>query len=443
MGQGRHGERSLGAYASLPFRPVLPRLGVLLALLCLLAAAGCGGDEGRKAASADRFVDSVGVNVHMSYNDTAYRDVEAVRAALQELGVRHVRDGLVMGRDDQYRALSMLAEVGIRSNLILGDPAGRFGTGTLEEQVATLEGQLPDVAAAVEGPNEFDNANTDNWATALRGYQERLFDSVSRDPELQHLPVVGPSLIDTSRWPEVGDLTDALDYGNAHPYPGGEPPDADQLEGQLELAKPASGSKPVFATETGYHNSLKPPEGQQPGVSEKAASAYIPRLLLEHFKLGIRRTFLYELADEKPEPAGRDPEQHFGLVRHDFSRKPAYAALKNMLGLLKDRGPSFETGSLDYKVKAGQPVSDLLLQKRDGRFYLVLWRPDAPAFSTETNKDVVPEPAAVEVTFPGGADQVASYVPARSPRPEKDWEDADSVRLQLGADAVVLELRAG
>ena len=42
--------------------------------------------------SADRFLDSVGVNVHVTYLDTSYARMDQWAARLKELGVRHVRD---------------------------------------------------------------------------------------------------------------------------------------------------------------------------------------------------------------------------------------------------------------------------------------------------------------------------------------------------------------
>ena len=47
---------------------------------------------------------------------------------------------------------------------------------------------------------------------------------------------------------------------------------------------------------------------------------------IEHFRAGIPRTYAYELIDEKPDAALTDPEQHFGLLRNDFSEKPAFTA---------------------------------------------------------------------------------------------------------------------
>ena len=93
-----------------------------------------------------------------------------------------------------------------------------------------------------------------------------------------------------------------------------------------------SGRKPVWATEAGFQTAARSRDGQPP-VSEKAGAVYLLRTFLEHFISGVRRTYAYELLDESAEPALRKSEQHFGLLRHDFSPKPAYTALRNLLAL--------------------------------------------------------------------------------------------------------------
>jgi hypothetical protein len=409
--------------------------------MCTLALAGCGDGE-HEAARASDFVDSVGVNVHMSYMDTPYRDVAAVRDALRDLRVHHVRDGLRPDMEDQYRSLSALAAEGVAVNLILGDPQGRFGTA--EQLVETLKTRLPGVAASVEGPNEYDGSGDPAWPEALHAYQKHLYETVKDDPTLSQLPVLGPSLIDNSAWSRVGDLSDALEYGNLHPYPGGEPLRPADLERQLDLVRSGSGSDPVIVTETGYHNAVNAPvPPAQPAVSEQAAAIYVPRLLLEHFRVGIERTFLYELIDEHHEPSLTDQEQHFGLVRHDLSRKPAFTAVRNLLSLLEDPGPSFAPGSLEFSLKAGQPVQQLLLQKRDGRFYLAVWRSDAAAWSKAAKVDLEAPPAAVSVRFGRPADWVRVHSPVESPRAVGTHQGVDTLQLELGAEPLVLEIEEG
>src|SRR3954471_19334335 len=73
------------------------------------------------ARSADAFVDSVGVNTHVIYDDTAYRDFPTVRARLQELGVRHIRDGICGTCGWQFERYRALAGDGIKLTALLGD----------------------------------------------------------------------------------------------------------------------------------------------------------------------------------------------------------------------------------------------------------------------------------------------------------------------------------
>ena len=68
------------------------------------------------------FVESIGVNTHTFYNDTAYNDFGAIKARLAELGVRHIRENLALERPDQYERLNELTAMGVKSTLILGNP---------------------------------------------------------------------------------------------------------------------------------------------------------------------------------------------------------------------------------------------------------------------------------------------------------------------------------
>lgn len=43
-------------------------------------------------------------------------------------------------------------------------------------------------------------------------------------------------------------------------------------------------------------------------------------------------------------------EFHFGLIFHNFTAKPAYNAVKNLLHLLRDPGPEFTPKNIDLNV---------------------------------------------------------------------------------------------
>jgi hypothetical protein len=77
---------------------------------------------------------------------------------------------------------------------------------------------------------------------------------------------------------------------------------------------------------------------------------------------------LYELLDEVSSPG-------YGLLHGDLTPKPAFTALQNLLSLLNDSAAgSFTAGSLQYSITGAVPaLNHLLLEKRDGSFWLVLW----------------------------------------------------------------------
>jgi hypothetical protein len=387
-----------------------------------------------RALATQAFVDSIGVNVHMGYTDTAYSNLKAVRAALRELGIRHVRDGVVVNRPDEYAALNALGRDGVGADLILGDPQGRFGTGTVAQQVETVSARLARVAESVEGPNEYDKSGGSDWSRSLAAYQLAMHDLVRADPRASALPVVAPSLADTAKWPAVRAAAPAFDVANLHWYPSGNAPTAEALQAQMALAARVSGNRPVWVTETGYHDAAAAPGGGRSAVSEEEEAAYLPRLLFSNMRAGAARSYLYELVDQRPDPADSDPEAHFGLVRNDFSHKPAFDAVRDTIALLADAGPAVATGSLAYSVRCRDRVEDLLLEKRDGTFYVALWRPRA-AFGAPR----VP----ATLRLPRRVKRVRVYDPVRSTRALASSRDAKSVSLDLGADALLVAVEPG
>jgi hypothetical protein len=397
------------------------------------------------ARPSDAFVESVGVNVHLGYTDTPYREEAAVRDRLLELGVRYVRDGIAQKRPDVYRRMRELARHGVRTNLIVGDPLQRWDIGPLDAQLDLIAGELAPagVVASLEGPNEYDLAGQDNWAAPLRDYQRRFFEGVRARPALAGIPVLGPSLVKRESRDQLGDVSAWLDYGNMHPYPGGREPDLDaQMDDELRLASRNSASKPVQATETGYHNGLRDQTGHLP-ASEQAVAVYLPRLYLDYFRRGVARTFAYELVDEWPDPSGTDREAAFGLLRHDFSEKPAYTALKRLLSLLSDRGPSFEAGGLDITIEgATSRLRHLLLQKRDGSHYLVLWR-TTPVWDPVGRHAVDPFRASVRVSLNGAEAPMAVYRPNESGAPVERHADGSALDVVVGPEVAVVEIGAG
>lgn len=405
-------------------------LGALMGLSTLMLGqpAGALADP---ASPADSFVDSIGVNTHTSYTDTAYSQFGSVKSKLTALGVRHVRENLVAGRPDQYQALNDLAASGIKSDLILGDPSS--GQAGLNALLSTLKANLLGATDSVEGPNEYDLSGDPNWASALGQYQRQLYAGVKSDPALARLPLIGPSLSRYESGPQLGKLSNALDYGNIHSYFDGYAPET-YLTSHFELAADTSGSKPVMTTEAGYPNALNWYGGHQP-ASEHAAAVYMPRVYMENFRRGAVRTYAYELVDEWPDPNHSIREANFGLLRNDFSEKPAFAAISNLITMLRDPGPSFRPGSLDYALSGDQNrLHRLLLQKRDGTFYLAMWRDDRiwdPVNRVELN---VP-PKALTLTLRQPVSRVQEFSPNAGTAPTATYTNPTRpLQLSVGPE---------
>ena len=416
---------------------------LLLSLAAGLAAAPPNAAaRGQQAQRAGDFVDSIGVNVHLGYTDTPYGRRGAIARKLEQLGVGHVRDGLSLGRPELYAAWRSLAKRGIKTQLIAGDPQHRWGTGPVEDQLGVVKQELLGAVSALEGPNEYDNQGDPNWPTVLRHYQRCLYDEVKADSALRRLPVVGPSFVHSDSRGRLGPMAGDLDYGNMHPYPGGRAPDLDEHMGsELRLARLVSGDEPLIASESGYNNALRSSSTHRP-VPEDVAATYMPRLYLDYFRRGIARTFAYELVDERPDPAKRQIEASFGLLRSDLSEKPAFRALEQLIALFEDPGPNFAPGRLDYAIRGEGDVRHLLLQKRDGSFYIALWRP-VSVWDHDASSRREPGGRPVRLAFGSPVERLEIHRPdgARAARGRRTR--ASSLELRASAEVTVVRVVPG
>lgn len=342
-----------------------------------------------QARPAYSFLDSVGLNTHIRYYDTAYGNFPLIQQRLKELGVRHIRDG---GSDPVWiQRINELAQAGIKSTIVL-DPFIGLGPDasydikppgyTVSQLVKNL---VPNAVEAVEILNEFDvfryqgysrngQPVTDaNWVTYVQDFTRDTYNAINSDPTTQQVAVIGPSFVYPDSSARVGDLSPWVDYGNLHPYSYPAHPGNGNLLQDLANRAQAFTNRPMIATETGYHTGG--PLSDRP-VSEAVQGKYIPRMFLENFSKGIYRTFSYELIDQFVKPNER--EANFGLLRYDGSPKPAFTALQNLMGLLNDSSVTFTPGSLTYSLSGNtQNIHHTLLQKSSGDFYLVLWQEGA------------------------------------------------------------------
>jgi hypothetical protein len=379
--------------------------------------------------SAEGLVDSIGVTVHFNYLDTSYVRAAELLERLRELGIRHLRDGQPLAGQPLATVLPEAGRLGIRMTLITDvarDPAP-----DVEQSVRVLGDDID----AFEGPNELDNMNDPAWVTKLKDYMPALGAALRGDAP--GVALIGPSLVDsTSRAELPGDLPGLF---NAHPYPLGEPPEP-VLGDAVREARPDQVRKGMYFTETGYHNASASTTGQPP-VSEEAAAVYLPRALAAAFGAGVRRTFVYELVDEKPDPAFLDPEQHFGLLRNDLSRKPAFDAIKTMVKAVRS-SPGESSPGLTWHLDAGgdADVQHLTLARRDGSRVIALWRP-VSVWDAGARRALDPGTVPVELLLDRDGRDVTVWRPSVSETPVLRRDKAERLKLDLAGDLVLVSFR--
>lgn len=407
-----------------------------------------------KAKSTNSFVDSICVATHLGYTDTSYgTKYSVVKQKLADLGVRHLRDS--GSSDEIVGKMKELASVGIKTTFMLDPNLGIAPNSSYWVKPPSynihdfvLKKVGTNVIDAVEALNEIDlfydnyywhpgdTAKVNNdpnsplyWLPYVRSITKDTWTALKSDPATAKVKVIGPSLgvtYDYGHKSPLGDLSRYVDWGNFHPYPNGGNPfntpfkydtiekyywqgnfpsvNINQSPFAFDVYAPPFGPKPMAATETGYFTNATPK-----GISERMHGKYIPRLFLEYFRKGIVRTCSYEFVDTWKNPS--DPQANYGMLRNDLSPKPAYTALKNLISVLKDPGPSFKTGSLNYTLNFKPPagyerteyVHNLLLQKRDGTFYLVLWHEISNGdISSTPVREITPPaiPTTVKLTKP-------------------------------------------
>jgi hypothetical protein len=399
-----------------------------------------------KAATSADFVDSIGVNIHLSYTNTAYGNFDRVQQALDYLGVHHVRDIITKSSQQLDRIDALMAKDYDFNFMIPPD------LGTIDEQIARMKPRAAHIST-IEGPNEDDITefhiyNGKGFPEGTRMMQTDLFNKVNADSVLgksgYDIPVIGPSLARGGSYATLGDLSKVSDYANTHSYfSNGSPPGASRDSNHKEGDMIARGRTPI-ATEGGYHTADAINSGNL-GVTPEVHGKYMTRFLLEQYTHGWERTYVYELFDMKNNPAHTERESNWGLFDFNGNAKPAAKGIANMITLLEDTDTRpMTTGSLDYTLK-GMPSNgdDLLLQKHNGKYYLVLWN-DADNWDEKADRPISYGDQQVTLSLGSAAEKVAVYRPlTNGTTAVSSFDKVQDVKIGLPDHPVIVEITPG
>jgi len=160
-------------------------------------------------------------------------------------------------------------------------------------------------------------------------------------------------------------------------------------------------------------------------VTEEVQARNLLTMYLDQFARGWGHTAVYLLRDRGDE-AGN---QTFGLFKPDYAPRKAAVYLHNLTTILADQGAVEKPGRLGYTLAGRTPtVHDLLLQRSDGTFLLVVW--DERVKGTDE--------VTVELGRPHRS--ITVYDPTVGTAPTGTHTDVGSVRLTLSDHPVVLAI---
>ncbi len=423
----------------------------------LASTAAIEGRQAEVAVPADSFVESIGVGGHLTWRQSVWGRAEWQPLFL-ELGVRAIRTAVGARRIGRAAAadLNLLYdEGGIRADVLVGP--SRQGQFNIDAATAMLEllservGQ--EKIIGIEGPNEANNPREgEGWEDRLRDFQSWLYQAVKSDPSLESVPVVGPSIWGrlTADYARLGDISDSVDIANLHYYTGGRRPsvagapssrdeaggdDEYSLDDAIIDAKTIAPGKPLWITEFGYGLEGPGLPRSKFFITPEASARYILRGVAESFLRGVPRTFVYGFIDDEH----RDPPRYHGLLTASLERRPAFDALRNLISLLSNPGEPFPAAELAW-AQTGSEVKRLpLLQKRDGRFYLVFWKDvDSYDRGTRSNAEVSPSPVTLEFESQIGA--VRIFTPTVSDAVQSEHQGVSSLVLDIHDHLTIAEV---
>ena len=409
--------------------------------------------EGIEPRPAFKFLNATGMSTHFAFGRSKYRTEYArAKSFLQELGVRHIRDGI--GNDSTlatFKNLWQTLGIKLTGNLDQrtgGGPSWRLAPDQITGKLRDLKMKVgAEAVQAIEGPNEYNLMERDynymNWPSELQEYQTKLAQLVNSDPDLRGKEVIAPSLGGPDVWLYYSRLRGnfVADTANAHIYPN-RLPFAEKTSEIFPLVKSSAPGRKITVTETGYHAAFN--AGAQ-HVTEAVRAKYLARATVSYdTDPDIDRGFIYQLIDLDPDPNSSSKGTK-GLVNFQLQPKLSFYAVRNMMHILCDNSTQIDGRKLNYNLSGNlRDVRTVLYQKTNHAYYLLIWlekqgmAEDGP----------INNPAqAVQLDFGQNINLVRSYRPSQANgdittgnRPRQTFDNPDSLNLTIYDDITILEI---
>jgi hypothetical protein len=445
------------------FKPIFGHsLAASIAVLASVSMHGAPVAGEANAMSANSFLDSIGTLTAISVRG---EQLEKTIDCVRYLGIRWLRAG-IEGNVPLEQFLRLHKETGVRFSWGLG--SGSSDIGKLIETARPIAGA--GALLAFEGPNE-----PNNWGITYQGekggrdqswipvakLQRDLYRAVKSDPVLKQFPVwsISEPGAETEnvglQFLAIPDGANCLmppgtryaDFVNVHNYiyhpnsshvednktwnaadPGKECK-VDGLYGEhgMTWARHFAGyaenelrTLPRVTTETGTTIG--------DDVTEEIHALNLLTMYLDQFKRGWSYTAVYLLHDRVDE-AGN---QKFGFYRPDYTPRPAAMYLHNLTTILADRSSVRREEKLGYRIQEPpSTVHDLLLQKGNGDFELLVWN------------EQVKDSASVRIDFEAALSSVKLFDVTVGTEAIQTLANVTAITMNLSNHPVVFEMKSG
>ncbi len=170
-------------------------------------------------------------------------------------------------------------------------------------------------------------------------------------------------------------------------------------------------------------------------ITEEKHARLLMNLFLAQYARGWKHTALYLLRDRSDESGN----QQYGFYKPDYTPRKAALYMHNLTTLLADNptgnkrraaaAKSPQQRELSYSIDPmPETVHELLLQKSDGSFVLVVWGERVSGSDT------------VKVTFAKAPKQVVVFDPIKGTAPDSVLRNAKELSLTLSDSPLILQL---
>jgi hypothetical protein len=356
-----------------------------------------------------------GVCQHVNFQTAVYKHQAEVMERYGRMSIGQMRSLYAPSLSNFKIAMAGARQYGVQWNALVATSSTTQAE--IEQKVAHMAANNPDLIRAVEGINEPNNEGA-GWVGPCVTRQKWIYNAVRSHRQLDHVKVLGPALHDVqleavggAHWQQLVDagIRPFMDVCAIHNYPAGSTPDSKRAE-RVQWVYDAFGADyPIKFTEWGYTNTLGPKASRIGGakaISPEASKFYDCQVVLDFANNGWE-VMRYEFLDD-PDPTNTVTESNYGLwevgsIAGDpdttWTAKPAVKPLSALLRSLRDPGAAYTPNPMRMRVDAPSDVRTCLAQKRDGSTTLWLWR-HVQVWDPIAEKSLNPGPVTARVERP-------------------------------------------